>query len=229
MEKEASSAIKIIGHRGAAGLEFENTLTSFRKAIDLGIEIIELDVWQTTDGELVVFHDAYLDRLTNATGLISERSYDELQHIPLKNGDRIPTLDEVISLVKPLQVQLIVEVKDPKAIAGTRQKLEGSLPFSRYYIGSFYHTGIMKIKQENPQIRTAIMFECAPVDLPEYLEKVNPDLVVISIDTFDQELVDTVKAQNRKLVFYTVNTDAQMAQAKSAFPYGIVTNFPDRF
>lgn len=226
---EEPSAIKIIGHRGAAGLVFENTLASIQKALDLGIEIIEIDVWQTTDGEIVVFHDTYLDRLTETTGFIAEISYQNLKNISLKNGDKIPTLKEVIALILPYSVQLIVEVKDPKALPEAQKILRDSLPYSRYYIGSFYHSGIMKLKQEDPQIKTAIMFECAPVDLPEYLEKVNPDLVVISIETFDEELVNTVKIQNRKLVFYTVNTEGQFALARRASPYGIVTNFPDRF
>src|SRR5687768_14566849 len=223
------SAIKIIGHRGAAGLVFENTLASIQKALDLGVEIIGIDVWQTTDGEIVVFHDAYLDRLTETNGFIAETSYQKLKNIPLRNGDKIPTLKEVIALIKPHSTQLIVEVKDLKALPETKKILANSLLFSRYYIGSFYHTGIMKIKQENPQIKTAIMFECVPVDLSEYLIKVNPELVVISIETFDQELIETVKIQNRKLVFYTVNTEAEIALAYKASPYGIVTNFPDRF
>src|SRR5690349_17813438 len=201
---EEPSAIKIIGHRGAAGLEFENTLASIQKALDLGVEIIEIDVWQTTDGEIVVFHDAYLDRLTETTGFIAETSYQELKNIPLKNGAEIPTLKAVISLIKLSAAQLIVEVKDPVALPETQKILENLLPFSRYYIGSFFHPGIRKLKLENPEIRTAIMLECVPVDFPEYLKKVNPDLVVISIETFDQEFINEIKTQNRKLVFYTV-------------------------
>ena len=73
------------------------------------------------------------------------------------------------------------------------------------------------------------MFECVPVDLQAYLEKVDPDLVVISIDTFNPELAETVKTQNRKLVFYTVNTTPEFNLARKVFPFGIVTNFPDRF
>src|SRR4051812_40176733 len=100
MEIKNAEAIKIIGHRGAAGLVFENTLASIQKAIDLGIEIIEIDVWQTTDGEIVVFHDAYLDRITDATGFIAEMSYEKLENTPLKNGDKIPTLKEVLNLIQ---------------------------------------------------------------------------------------------------------------------------------
>src|SRR5688572_831776 len=150
------SAIKIIGHRGAAGLVFENTLASIQKALDLGVEIIEIDVWQTTDGEIVVFHDAYLDRLTETNGFITETSYQELKNIPLKNGDKIPTLKEVIAQFKPYSTQLIVEVKDPKALPETQKILTNSLPFSRYYIGSFYHTGIMKIKVEKDRKSTRL-------------------------------------------------------------------------
>ena len=73
------------------------------------------------------------------------------------------------------------------------------------------------------------MLECVPVFFDEYLQKVDPDYVVVSIETNNQYLADTVRSQHRKLVFYTVNTDPEITLALRASPYGIVTNFPDRF
>ncbi len=92
--------IKIFGHRGAAGLAFENTLDSIQRAMDAGVDGIEIDVWKTVDNEIVVFHDTYLDRLSDTSGLISNLDSSTINTIKLKNGDRIPKLVDVIKLVR---------------------------------------------------------------------------------------------------------------------------------
>ncbi|MBK0402754.1 hypothetical protein I5M27_07135 [Adhaeribacter sp. BT258] len=226
--EETALKPKIFGHRGAAGLAFENTLASIQKAIDLGVDGIEIDVWQTTDGEIVVFHDAYLDRLTDESGFIAELSYGKLKNTKLKNGAEIPTLKAVLDLVKPHKIPLLVEVKAENAFLKTLGILESNLPSDAFTIGSFYHQKIMEMKRQNPELQTAIMFECVPVFLEDYLQKVNPDLVVTAIETHNAYLVETVKAQNRKLLFYTVNQEPEIELALKAKPYGIITNFPDR-
>ena len=68
-----------IGHRGAKGLEPENTLISFQKAIEIGVDGIELDVRLTSDGELVVIHDETIDRTTNGTGFVNQFSLSEIK------------------------------------------------------------------------------------------------------------------------------------------------------
>jgi glycerophosphoryl diester phosphodiesterase len=68
-----------IGHRGAAGHAPENTLLSFQKAMDLGVDMIELDVYVCKTGELVVIHDEKVDRTTNGTGYVREKTLDELK------------------------------------------------------------------------------------------------------------------------------------------------------
>src|SRR3954468_9949278 len=108
--------IKIFGHRGAAGLAFENTLQSIQRGLDEGVDGIEIDVWKTTDNELVVFHDAYLDRLTERSGLIRYLSSKDILNTKLKNGDSIPTLLEVIQLINKSNAQLLVEVKAEEAL-----------------------------------------------------------------------------------------------------------------
>ncbi|RZK76953.1 MAG: hypothetical protein EOO92_13770 [Pedobacter sp.] len=73
------------------------------------------------------------------------------------------------------------------------------------------------------------MFENVPVNLGDYLNLINPTNVVISIETFNDKLIDIVGKQCRNLIFYTVNTDAEIAMAFKAKPYAIITNFPNLF
>ncbi len=88
----------IIGHRGAAGLEPENTLRSFARALDIGVDAIELDVY-CVDEQIVVIHDDTLERTTNGRGDVMATSYDALRRLDAGKGERIPTLDEVLELV----------------------------------------------------------------------------------------------------------------------------------
>ena len=89
----------IIGHRGAMGHVTENTIPSIKKAIELGVDGIEIDVFKCKSGEIVVFHDKKLDRLTNSLGYIEDLSYDSIMNIKVKGKYRIPELLEVIDIL----------------------------------------------------------------------------------------------------------------------------------
>ncbi len=221
--------LKIFGHRGAAGLAFENSVSSIQKAIAIGVDGIEIDVWKTVDNELVVFHDTYLDRLTDKSGLIVDLDKAALDTIRLKNGEQIPKLIDVIELVKNSGVQLLVEVKSEDAFQPTIEILQVNIDNSEFIIGSFFHECIKNGKAAHPELQTAVMFEGIPAGLAQYLEEVNADYIVTSIETFNKKLLYTVAAQGRKLLFYTVNMPAEIALAKDAAPYGVITNYPDLF
>src|SRR5690606_19628896 len=195
---------KIIGHRGAAGSAFENSVEGIKKALELKPDAIEIDVWQTADGEIVVFHDAFLERLTDHAGFIAETNTTAMKKIRLKNGESIPALIVIIALVKPSNIPFLVEVKAENAYTRTLEILETAFSYAEFVIGSFFHQPMMELKMQKPQLRTAIMLECVPADLAQYLQKVNPEFVVAAIETHNALLTETVEAQNRKLLFYTV-------------------------
>ena len=89
----------IIGHRGAKGHVVENTLESIEKAIALGVDGIEVDIFKCKSGELVVFHDKTLNRLTDAEGLIESLDLDSIRKIRILDKYKIPTLREVLDLI----------------------------------------------------------------------------------------------------------------------------------
>ena len=100
----------VIGHRGAKGHLAENTLPSIDKALELGVDAVEIDVFRCASGELVVFHDQTLEKLTNATGYIEQLDLDSIRNIEVLNGFTIPTLEEVMDLIKG-SVILNIELK----------------------------------------------------------------------------------------------------------------------
>src|SRR4051794_29972802 len=102
-------AFLIIGHRGAAGLEPENTLRSFARAIEIGVDAIELDVY-CVDDRLVVIHDDTLERTTNGRGEVMKSTFAALRQLDAGRGERIPTLEEVFAAV-PERLTVNVELK----------------------------------------------------------------------------------------------------------------------
>lgn len=108
---------RIIGHRGAAGLALENTMESFRRALEAGVDIVEFDVHVTQDKQFVVCHDPDLRRVSGQWALIKNLTYDELRKIKLKNGESVPLLTTVLELVQKNGKQAIVEMKANRSLA----------------------------------------------------------------------------------------------------------------
>ncbi len=102
--------MKIIGHRGAAGSELENTLASFQAAVDMGVYAIEFDVRKTEDDQLVICHDADLSRVASDRRKIKKLKLKQVQEVPLLSGASVPTLAEALEVVGSLPVY--IELKD---------------------------------------------------------------------------------------------------------------------
>ena len=99
LERRADQSCLRIGHRGAASLEPQNTLRAFQRAIDLGVDAVEFDVRWTADRQLVVVHDEDLAKATNGAGFVHETTLAQLRLLDAGQGERIPTLNEVLDLV----------------------------------------------------------------------------------------------------------------------------------
>jgi glycerophosphoryl diester phosphodiesterase len=106
-----------IGHRGAAAVAPENTIASFRRAVELGPEAMELDVQRTKDGHLVVMHHDTVDRTTDGTGHVAELTFARIRRLDAGSwngtafaGERVPTLDELGDALRP-EILLFVEIK----------------------------------------------------------------------------------------------------------------------
>jgi glycerophosphoryl diester phosphodiesterase len=104
--------MKIIGHRGAFGYEPENTLRSIRRALELGVDMVEIDVFVLPSGEIILMHDDRVDRTTNGHGITLDLSFAILRQLDAGKGETIPTLQEVIELVDS-RVPINIEIKNP--------------------------------------------------------------------------------------------------------------------
>src|SRR5690606_39020303 len=133
--------IQKIGHRGAKGDLAENTLESIRKAIDLKVDSVEIDVHLCKTGELVVIHDFTVDRTTNGEGEVSEKTLDELRSLLIEGKYRIPLLTEVLDLIEE-KCRINIELKGNNTAAETsriiRDYVTGrSRSYSDFIVSSF--------------------------------------------------------------------------------------------
>jgi glycerophosphoryl diester phosphodiesterase len=120
--------VLIIGHRGARNLWAENSLEGFRRTLALGVDGIELDVHLSRDGELVVIHDATLDRTTTGKGAVHALTAAELAATSLRDaaGEGVPRLDAVLGVLQGGAVELHIEIKTDvagRAYAGLEERL----------------------------------------------------------------------------------------------------------
>ena len=98
--------VYIIGHRGAPIYLPENTIESFKKAIEIGVDFIECDIHLTKDEKIVIIHDATVDRTTDGKGYVRDFTLDELRQLHINNGSKIPTIEEVLELDFPVVIEL---------------------------------------------------------------------------------------------------------------------------
>ncbi len=158
----------VVGHRGCA-YEPENTIRAIKKAIDIGVDIVEVDVHLSKDNELVVIHDERLDRTTNGKGLVKDFTLEELRQFDAGKGERLPTLQDVIDTCRG-KVQLLIELKALGSEEKVLKKLEENRFKEEVYIISFWHQMIKQVRKLDSNIRTGILFVGHPVN-PSQLAK----------------------------------------------------------
>src|SRR3989338_2105474 len=108
----------IIGHRGAPSLEPENTIRSFKKAQELGVDMVEMDLRQSADGEIVISHDASLQRLFGIDKEISELSLASLKEMTIDRGREMATLAEALAQINlPVNLHIKVHGLEEKLIS----------------------------------------------------------------------------------------------------------------
>lgn len=159
----------IFAHRGASAKAPENTLEAFSLAIAMGADGLELDVHLSSDGELVVIHDAKVDRTTNGVGFVRDMTLAELKALDASNGMgnyrgvKIPTLAEVYDLVRDTRLHVNVEIKTDEALYPDIEKkcleLEREKGMTgRVIYSSFNHYTLSNLLQQDPQAKTGLLY-----------------------------------------------------------------------
>ena len=218
-----------IGHRGARGHEPENTLRSVRRALELGAHGIEIDV-RAADGELVVIHDAKLDRTTNGRGDVSRKSFAELRALDAGQGERIPTLREVFETVDR-RAFINIELKGRRT-AGPVGALIAEFVEQRgwrcedFLVSSFFHTELRAVGDRRIPIALLLTRPSRLYALSARHVRacaVNPALRFVT-----QRFVEDAHRRGLKVFVYTVNEPADIARMREWGVDGVFTDFPER-
>lgn len=221
----------IIGHRGACGYAPENTLSSFEKAIACDVDMVEFDVRKCASGELVVFHDAKIDRITNGCGYIAQKTLQELKTVKVCNDEQIVTLAEVIDFVDH-RAKLYIELKSP-AIAQDILKIMNHYVHNKqwayddFLIASFDHVQLREIKAANNQISIAALIYGTPVTFGAAAEDIHADVVCLDVEFITQQFVDDIHDRGMLVYVYTVNDQEDLIRLVNYNVDGIITDYPD--
>jgi glycerophosphoryl diester phosphodiesterase len=222
----------VIGHTGAMGHETENTLASVQKALDLGVDMIEIDVFKISTGEVVVFHDQTVERLTNGPGNIEEYNISDLSRLTLDGGHKIPMLQDVLKLIDN-KVALNIELKG----ANTADKVNHVIQFytksrgwspENFIISSFNWEELRTLRKLNDSVAIAILTEDNPLDALAIGTELNAVAINPYFKNLDADVVAKIKQAGFKIYTWTVNEPDDITAIKNIGVDGIITNFPER-
>ncbi|MBN09555.1 MAG: glycerophosphodiester phosphodiesterase, partial [Flavobacteriaceae bacterium] len=189
----------VFGHRGARGHVAENTLKSIEKAMELGVDGIEIDVFRCASGELVVFHDRSVNKLTNGKGYIEQISLDSIKKLTVLGKETIPTLTEVLDLING-KIQLNIELKGSQTAFLTHQLLKKYFETTNWtnseiFISSFNWSELRAFYQLNKEVRIAILTEDDPLDAITIAKELNAFAINPNYIFLDQENVKKIKSE----------------------------------
>ncbi|WP_412477036.1 glycerophosphodiester phosphodiesterase [Flavobacterium sp. TBRC 19031] len=211
-----------IGHRGAKGHSPENTLASFEKAIALGVDMIELDVWLSSDKIPMVIHDETIDRTTSKTGLVTDYSAKELQALG------IPALIDVFELVDN-RCEINVEIKTFSATQAVLDLIaKSSFDQSKILISSFDWNALQEVRFHDEDIRIGVLTE-TDLDLAMAFAKfIKAEAIHPYYHLLTAENVEKIKVKGFKVFPWTINEPEDITFVKSLEVDGIITDFPER-
>lgn len=226
-------------HRGASAYAPENTLEAFRMAVDCKADGIELDVQKTKDGKLVVIHDETLDRVSRASGLVKDFTYEKLKDInvnerfPKLGTQYIPTLEEVYELIRPTNLTVNVELKTgvifyPEIEEQVLELTKQMGMQERVIYSSFNHYTIRKIKRLQPDAVTGLLYQDGMIDVFTYAKQtVQADALHPAIYNVQYpDFYAKCRKHGLKVHVWTVNEEEHMRLLCENETDAMITNDP---
>jgi glycerophosphoryl diester phosphodiesterase len=244
----------VIAHRGGAGLWPENTLYAFEKASNLGVDIIEIDVRSTSDGTLVIMHDATVERTTDGTGHISEMtlaglkkydagyrwSTDGGKTFPMRGrGITAPTLEEVFIALPEMRFNVEPKQDVPSITEPLCHLIRKHQMADKVVVGSFSHAIIVEFRQRCPEVATS----ASPAEVSKFLamQKAGLDRAysapmqalqvpeyIGGLQVLNRGFVKAAHSRNLEVHVWTVNETQDMKRLIDMGVDGLMTDYPDR-
>ena len=223
----------VIAHRGASGYRPENTMVAYELAVTQRADMIEIDLHVSQDGGIPISHDAELARI-GGQGEIADHSLEVVQSLDAGDGQRVPTLDEVLDRFGsriPFNLEMKQSTRGPyeglpaAALEAVRER--GLLPDTLF--SSFYRGVLRDLRKLSEEVRCALLLSPQWPDEPIEralalgAEAINPHFVMA-----EPGLIDRAHAAGLAVYVYTVDDEAKMEELLDAGADGLFTNRPDR-
>ena len=214
-----------IGHRGARAYEPENTLRSFKKALEIGVDAIEFDVRKTKDDQLVVIHDPDVKRTTDGEGLVSELTLEEIKAFSTEKGEKIPTLKEALDFLDK-KVKIVIELKETgyeeNVLAAVRENgLQKNL-----VIVSFKEEALRKVKELDREVETGLIYVKHKNPVKAALDLEASYLLPLYRFTHTAN-VEKAHENGLKVIVWTINNPEEVKEYQKKGVDGVVSDKPD--
>ncbi len=210
----------ILGHRGYSTKYPQNTLLAFKKAIEYGADGVELDVWKTADGKIVVSHDNNLKKTYGVDVNVKDSTYESLLQYR-QEGERMPLLEEVYDAL-PETAIINVEIKDVEAVEGAYNIVKSHNALKRTIFSSFELKALKNLRRLSEDARIAILTafggNASFISLPYYFLRVraeflNPPILMKKYIGVKKTrwLIKFYRMFGVKIGFWTVNEEKEIS------------------
>ncbi len=222
----------IIGHRGAKGYIPENTIASFEKAIAIGVDMIELDVYALKSGEIVVIHDPTVDRTTNGTGNVADYTFSAIRKLDAGNGQLVPLLTEVLDIIHR-RMPINIELKGAGSARGVAKIIRH---YTRhlgwrqdlFLVSSFDIEELRTFARLSPKTPTATLFTRVPASYWQKTPDETDHPANISVAHLTRKTVQNAHKKGMRVYAYTINSRSEAQRMRKLFVDGIFSDYPDR-
>lgn len=218
--------MKIIAHRGASAAELENSMAAFEKALELGAQVIEMDVRTSLDGHAILMHDETLSRTTRGTGPVSETPLSVVKAIKLRNGQAIPTLKDALSALKGRCI-VNIELKDSGSALSAGQVVKEMNLWKDVVFSSFQGSWLVDLKLRYPHARVAFICEDKKLDCVRIATSLKAEAINISMRLATKKMFIKAKKEGLDLNIWVVNSPRGMRKFIEMGADGIITDRPD--
>lgn len=249
---QARQEVLIIAHRGGRGLWPENTIYGYREALETGVDVLEIDVWRTSDNIVVVNHDQKVDRTTDGRGEVRSFTLAELQKLdagyrwsidgtyPYRGeGHIIPTLDAVLTEFPSARFNIDLKENSDALIQGVSALIDKHAAHNRVMIASFHQRTLRKFRKLNPRVPTSagsaevirflLLSKLRLTNLftPSF-EAFQVPMTAGPISVVNKAFIDAAHQRGIEVHPWTINDPAEMRRLIAQGIDGIITDFPDR-
>ncbi len=227
-----TSPVIKIAHRCAVGFAPENTLCGVAKSIELGADAIELDVRICGSGELVVFHDKKVDRISNGAGYIAKKTLAELKQLDLGDNQKISTLRELFDFVDR-RILIDIELKGEgtaQAVAELIQEYvtEHGWSYDDFLVTAYEHHMLKEFTIIMPHVAVGTLLDGIQLDYAAFAAELGAQVVGASRNQINQNYIDDIHTRGMKVFVHVVNDLDEIAEFKAMGVDGIISDYPDR-